>query len=169
MAESESAPLWSAICRKTGQSITMNIPGGLRDRLHVRRQPVAQISILSVSLGIVPSRDDFGVRWQSAAATPLFGWRPRQPKRRGASLPAALQEVWLRLRRAALYRRFPTCGRQNLFRRSPRSRRPCRLEVGDTADWKSALRGSVVHPTDSSLEWRGQSSFICRRREIDLW
>jgi len=33
----------------------------------------------------------FGLRWQSEAATPLFADRNRVQKRRGASLPAALQ------------------------------------------------------------------------------
>src|ERR1051325_1191089 len=33
----------------------------------------------------------YGVRWQSDAATPLFAYLQRIPKRRGASLPAALQ------------------------------------------------------------------------------
>jgi type II secretion system protein H len=33
----------------------------------------------------------FGLRWQSEAATPLFALSCRAPKRRGASLPAALQ------------------------------------------------------------------------------
>ena len=36
--------------------------------------------------------NDFGLRWQSAAATPLFGRRQSYPKRRGASLPAAVQK-----------------------------------------------------------------------------
>ena len=34
----------------------------------------------------------FGLRWQSEAATPLFVWPCRIQKRRGASLPAALQK-----------------------------------------------------------------------------
>src|SRR5437016_7366402 len=38
-----------------------------------------------------------------------------------------------------LYRRFSTCGRANLAGRS-RVRTPCRLQIGDTADCKSALR-----------------------------
>jgi len=34
---------------------------------------------------------NFGLRWQSEAATPLFAWSRSLRKRRGASLPAALQ------------------------------------------------------------------------------
>jgi hypothetical protein len=46
-------------------------------------RPGAQIFNLSLSPGIVAGRDDFGVRWQSEAATPLSRHRP---KWRGASL-----------------------------------------------------------------------------------
>ena len=35
--------------------------------------------------------ENFGLRWQSEAATPLFAWSRSLRKRRGASLPAALQ------------------------------------------------------------------------------
>ena len=35
--------------------------------------------------------EKFGLRWQSEAATPLFAWSRSLRKRRGASLPAALQ------------------------------------------------------------------------------
>jgi hypothetical protein len=98
---------------------------------------VARTSSLPVSRGIVVGCDDFGVRWQSEAATPLFGGRPRQPKRRGAALPAALQNVWLRLRRAALYRGYPV---DIQSAGAPGVRTACRLEVGDTADLKSALQ-----------------------------
>ena len=46
----------------------------------------------AVSRGIDVGRDDFGVRWQSEAATPLFGGRPPQPKRRAAALPLILTQ-----------------------------------------------------------------------------
>jgi type II secretion system protein H len=35
--------------------------------------------------------ENFGLRWQSEAATPLFAWSRSLRKRRGAPLPAALQ------------------------------------------------------------------------------
>ena len=35
--------------------------------------------------------EQYGLRWQSEAATPLFALAGTRPKRRGASLPAALQ------------------------------------------------------------------------------
>ena len=56
---------------------------------------------ISLSLEIVAGRDDFGLRWQSEAATPLWQCRPARRKRRGASLGAAVQKVWLRLSRVA--------------------------------------------------------------------
>jgi hypothetical protein len=37
--------------------------------------------------------DRFGVRWQSGAATPLFARPPASKKRRGATLPAAVQKL----------------------------------------------------------------------------
>jgi hypothetical protein len=45
------------------------------------------------STGIIVRREDFGVRWQSAAVTPLWDANQCHKKRRGASLPAALQKV----------------------------------------------------------------------------
>ena len=46
----------------------------------------------------------FGVRWQSAAATPLWERAVHPQKRRGASLPAAVQDDWLSLCRSASLR-----------------------------------------------------------------
>ena len=42
-----------------------------------------------------PHGEAFGLRWQSAATTPHLKDAPGWPKRRGASLPAAVQmAVW---------------------------------------------------------------------------
>ena len=68
---------------------------------------VTHNSILSVSARNIAGFEESGVRWQSEAATPLSIERPEKPKRRGASLPAALQEPRLRLGCVDLYRRFP--------------------------------------------------------------
>jgi len=62
-------------------------------------------------------REDFGLRWQSAATTPLFSEPGSIRKGRGAPLPAALQNIWLRLCRAV----------------------PLRLCVKATLIWGSAL------------------------------
>jgi hypothetical protein len=77
---------------------------------------VAQIFNLSVSLEIVPSRDDF-----------LCERKRLFPKNFPVlNFPVSEIMLWLRLARAAPYRGFS-------IRRSGPVRTACRLETGDTA------------------------------------
>jgi hypothetical protein len=95
----------------------------------IRAGLVAQICNLSVSLGIDSFRDDFSVRknpWNSLIVFRLG--------------------FWLRLARAALYRRFLTCRASNQIRRTWPRRTLSRLKIGDTADCKSALLLKVILP-----------------------
>jgi len=83
---------------------------------------VAQISNLSVSPKIVAGDDDF-----------YIGLERRFPTGLGREAGCKPAPRWLRLCRAALYRRLPV-GR-------PFDRREgCGLEIRDTAGWKPALR-----------------------------
>jgi len=107
----------------------------------MRRRAVlaTQTSSQSASPGIIAACDDFALRWQSVAATPLWYGQQWRRKRRGALLPAAVQNIWLQLRRAALYRGFSIRRRATPTSALELATR-CRLEVGDTAGWKPALR-----------------------------
>ena len=68
-----------------------------------------------------------------------------------------------------LFRRFSTCWSSGQSRRAWNRRTLCRLQIGDTADWKSALRACVAYPTAQAVSFRSGSnaqSFHARSQQI---
>jgi prepilin-type N-terminal cleavage/methylation domain-containing protein len=119
---------------------------------------VAQICNLSVSPGNVAARGDFWTAVAERSGDTAFRTRIPRAKRRGASLPAALQKIWSRLCRAVPYRGFPI-RRGRELPAPPTPPTLGRLQVGDTADCKSALRGFAAALTKCRPEGRAPRAF----------
>jgi hypothetical protein len=56
-----------------------------------------------LSVRIIACREDFGVRWQSAAATPLFDCEQSFQSGVALRFPPQSKKIWLRLRRALFF------------------------------------------------------------------
>ena len=133
----------------------------------VRRSFVAQTSSLSVSAEIVADDDDFWWRFCRAALCRGFPIRQRWTRGTVCRLEVGDSAGWKPALRGAegseqiclapsvaqtsslLYRGFP-------IRRRLDPRTICRLEVGDTADWKSSLPGAQNFDLDAALAWPRQ-------------
>jgi hypothetical protein len=64
--------------------------------------------LASQSVRIFVRCEDFGLRWQSAAATPLFGCGQRSESGVALRFPPQSKRIWLWLRRAVFF-----CRRSN--------------------------------------------------------
>ena len=59
--------------------------------------------LCTATIKIIHSREDFGLRWQSAAVAPLFDYRPSFQSGVALRFPPQSKKIWLRLRRAVLF------------------------------------------------------------------